>query len=202
MFWQTLFIRQIIQKRRIMYKRFTDEELVELLRQGKDKAFDELYFRYRDLLVRFVYLRMKSIPVSEEIVQEVFTTIWERRKTLVIQKKFSAYIYTSVRYVTLDYFKSHTITDQYIKEVLDSNTAEYSSTNATEDSIYYEELQEAVDKAASLLPKKAKEVFILSRIKHYTNKEIAEELNVSHETVKYHIAYALKFMRSYLGEFN
>ncbi|WP_316632473.1 RNA polymerase sigma-70 factor [uncultured Flavobacterium sp.] len=185
-----------------MYKRFTDEELVELLRQGKDKAFDELYFRYRDLLVRFVYVRMKSIPVSEEIVQEVFTTIWERRKTLVIQKKFSAYIYTSVRYVTLDYIKSHTITDQYIKEVVDSSNNDYSSNNATEDSIYYEELQEAVDKATLLLPKKSKEVFILSRIKHYTNKEIAEELNVSHETVKYHIAYALKFMRSYLGEFN
>jgi RNA polymerase sigma-70 factor (family 1) len=185
-----------------MYKRFTDEELVELLRQGKDKAFDELYFRYRDVLVRFVYVRMKSVPISEEIVQEVFTTIWERRKTLVIQKKFSAYIYTSVRYVTLDYIKSHTITDQYIKEVIDRNTGEFSSTNATEDSIYYEELQEAVDKATLLLPKKSKEVFILSRIKHYTNKEIAEELNVSHETVKYHIAYALKFMRNYLGEFN
>lgn len=185
-----------------MYKRFTDEELVELLKQGKDKAFDELYFRYRDLLVRFVYIRMKSIPISEEIVQEVFTTIWERRKTLVIQKKFSAYIYTSVRYVTLDYIKSHTVTDQYIKEVIDRNTVEFNSTNATEDSIYYEDLQEAVDKATLLLPKKSKEVFILSRIKHYTNKEIAEELNVSHETVKYHIAYALKFMRSYLGEFN
>ncbi|WP_428228656.1 RNA polymerase sigma-70 factor [Flavobacterium sp.] len=185
-----------------MYKGFTDEQLVELLRQGKDKAFDELYFRYRDVLVRFVYVRMKSVPVAEEIVQEVFTTIWERRKTLVIQKKFSAYIYTSVRYVTLDYIKSHLITDQYIKEVTDRNTNDHNSTNATENSIYYEELQEAVDKATLLLPKKSKEVFILSRIKHYTNKEIAEELNVSHETVKYHIAYALKFMRNYLGEFN
>jgi RNA polymerase sigma-70 factor (family 1) len=185
-----------------MYKRFTDEELVELLQQGKDKAFDELYFRYRDVLVRFVYMRMKAVPVSEEIVQEVFTTIWERRKTLVIQKKFSAYIYTSVRYMTLDYIKSHTITDQFIKEVAGSSTNNYTSSSSTEDSIYYEELQQAVDKAASLLPKKSKEVFILSRIKQYTNKEIAEELNVSHETVKYHIAYALKFMRSYLGEFN
>jgi RNA polymerase sigma-70 factor (ECF subfamily) len=185
-----------------MYKGFTDEELVELLRQGKDKAFDELYFRYRDVLVRFVYMRMKSVPVSEEIVQEVFTTIWERRKILVIQKKFSAYIYTSVRYTTLDYIKSHTITDQYIKEVVDRSHNNYSSSSTTEDAIYYEELQEAVDKAALLLPKKSKEVFILSRIKHYTNREIAEELNVSHETVKYHIAYALKFMRSYLSEFN
>jgi len=185
-----------------MFKGFTDEQLVELLKQGKDKAFDELYFRYRDLLVRFVYMRMKSVPVSEEIVQEVFTTIWERRKTLVIQKKFSAYIYTSVRYVTLDYIKSHTITDQYIKEVSDRSSNDHNSTNATEDSIYYEELQEAVDKATLLLPKKSKEVFVLSRIKHYSNKEIAEELNVSHETVKYHIAYALKFMRNYLGEFN
>ena len=50
--------------------------------------------------------------------------------------------------------------------------------------------------------KKSKEVFILSRIKNYSNKEIADELNVSIETVKYHITYALKFMRTYLGEFN
>ncbi|EJL59134.1 RNA polymerase sigma-70 factor [Flavobacterium sp. CF136] len=185
-----------------MYKKYTDEELVELLKQGKDRAFDELYFRYRDLLVRFVYVRMKSVPVSEEIVQEVFTTIWERRKTLVIQKKFSAYMYTSVRYVTLDYIKSNTLTDQFIKEVFDRNTVIENSNNTTEEAIYHDELQELVDKAASLLPKKAKEVFILSRIKQYTNKEIAEELNVSHETVKYHISYALKFMRSYLGEFN
>lgn len=184
-----------------MYKKHTDEELVELLQQGKDKAFDELYFRYRDLLVRFVYVRMKSIPIAEEIVQEVFTTIWERRKVLVIQKKFSAYIYTSVRYVTLDYIKAHTITDQYIREVAGNNIVTSNSNNTIE-SIYHDELQEAVDKATSLLPKKAKEVFVLSRFKQYTNKEIAEELNISLETVKYHISYALKFMRSYLGEFN
>lgn len=185
-----------------MYKGYTDEQLVELLKKGKDKAFDELYFRYRDLLVRFVYARMKSVPISEEIVQEVFTTIWERRTTILIQKSFMAYIYTSVRYKTLDYIKSHSVTDQYIQEVLDRNTVTQTYTNTTEDSIYYEELQNAVDKAADLLPKKAKEVFILSRIKHYSNKEIAEELNVSIETVKYHITYALKFMRTYLGEFN
>ncbi|QSW89320.1 RNA polymerase sigma-70 factor [Flavobacterium endoglycinae] len=185
-----------------MYKELTDEILVELLKQGKEKAFDELYFRYRDSLVRFVYVRMKSVPISEEIVQEVFTSIWERRKTLVIQKTFAAYIYTSVRYMTLDYIKSHTVTDQYIQEVLDKNTVSYTSHNATEDSIYYEELQKAVDEAAMLLPKKSKEVFILSRVKQYTNKEIADELNVSIDTVKYHITYALKFMRTYLGEFN
>ncbi|WP_431241775.1 RNA polymerase sigma-70 factor [Flavobacterium sp. P21] len=185
-----------------MYKKFTDEELVELLKSGKDKAFDELYFRYRDILVRFVYLRMKSVAISEEIVQEVFTSIWERRKTIVIQKSFAAYIYTSVRYMTLDYFKSHSVTDQYIQEVLDKNTISFSSHNVTEDFIYYEELQKAVDKATMLLPKKSKEVFILSRIKHYSNKEIADELNVSIETVKYHITYSLKFMRTYLGEFN
>lgn len=185
-----------------MYKGYTDEELVELLKQGKDKAFDELYFRYRDLLVRFVYARMKSVSISEEIVQEVFTTIWERRKTIQIQKSFRAYIYTSVRYKTLDYIKSHSVTDQYIQEVLDRNDIFYKSANTTEDSLYYEELQDAVDKAAALLPKKAKEVFVLSRIKNYSNKEIADELNVSIETVKYHISYALKFMRTYLGEFN
>lgn len=185
-----------------MYKGYSDEELVDLLKQGKDKAFDELYFRYRDLLVRFVYVRMKSVPIAEEIVQEVFTTIWERRKTIQIQKSFMAYIYTSVRYKTLDYIKSHAVTDQYIQDVLDRNDIVHSASNSTEDSIYYEELQNAVDKATDLLPKKSKEVFILSRIKNYSNKEIADELNVSLDTVKYHITYSLKFMRTYLGEFN
>jgi RNA polymerase sigma-70 factor (ECF subfamily) len=111
-------------------------------------------------------------------------------------------VYTSVRYTTLDYIKSNTITDQYIKEVIDRNLSDSLDHNATEEAIYHDELQDALDKATSLLPKKSKEVFILSRFKQYTNKEIAEELNVSHETVKYHIAYALKFMRTYLGEFN
>lgn len=184
-----------------MYKNVSDEDLIVLLQAEHHKAFDELYFRYRDLLVQFVYVRMKSVPVAEEIVQEVFTTIWERRKTLVIHKKFSAYIYTSVRYVTLDYLKAHTITDQYIKEVIDSNTLTVNSNNTME-AIFHDELQQAVDKATSLLPKKAKEVFVMSRFKQYTNKEIAEELNISLETVKYHISYSLKFMRSYLGEFN
>jgi RNA polymerase sigma-70 factor (ECF subfamily) len=184
-----------------MYKNKSDEDLIVLLQVGQDKAFDELYFRYRDVLVRFVYVRMRSIPVAEEIVQEVFTSIWERRKTLIIQKKFAAYIYTSVRYVTLDYIKEYCITDKYIKEVMDSNINADNS-NSTMEYIYHDELQKALQKATSLLPKKAKDVFILSRFKQYSNNEIAEELNISLETVKYHISYSLKFMRSYLGEFN
>ena len=181
-----------------MYKDFTDEELVVLLQEGKDRAFDELYMRYRDALVGFVCQRMKSIDVSQEIVQEVFTTIWERRRVLVIQKKFSSYVYTSVRYVTLDYIKSHAITDEYVQEVVEAVSPQ---SNSTEDYIFHEELQEALEKSTDLLPKKAKEVFILSRFKNYTNKEISEELNISTETVKYHIAYALKFMRVNLKEF-
>ncbi|WP_163397302.1 RNA polymerase sigma factor [Flavobacterium fluviatile] len=185
-----------------MFSKYTDEELVDLLKQGRDKAFDELYFRYRDDLVRFVYIRMKSVAIAEEIVQEVFTTIWERRKTITIHKKFSAYIYTSVRYITLDYFKSHALSDQYIQEIMHCDGITYESNNSVEEAIYHDELQQAVDKATALLPKKSKEVFILSRFKQYSNKEIAAELNISHETVKYHISYALKFMRSYLGEFS
>lgn len=81
-----------------MYKGYTDEQLVELLRQGKDKAFDELYFRYRDPLVRFVYIRMKSISVSEEIVQEVFTSIWERRKRFYSKKFCGLHIHLCALY--------------------------------------------------------------------------------------------------------
>ncbi|MGA9639287.1 RNA polymerase sigma-70 factor [Flavobacterium sp.] len=181
-----------------MYKQCTDEELVVLLQQGKDRAFDELYIRYRDVLVRFVHQRMKSLDIAQEIVQEVFTTIWERRRMLVIQKKFSSYVYASVRYVTLDYIKAHAVTDEYVQEVVEASSPKI---NSTEDYIFHEELQDALQRSTDLLPKKAKEVFILSRFKNYTNKEISEELNISTDTVKYHIAYALRFMRINLKEF-
>lgn len=181
-----------------MFKNGTDEELVVLLQQGKDRAFDELYIRYRDPLVNFVFRRVKCVTTAEEIVQEVFTTIWERRKVLVIQKTFSSYVYTSVRYVTLDYFKRSSITEEYVQEVVEAST---DKNNTVEDHIFFEELQEALQESTDLLPKKSREVFVLSRFKNYTNKEIADELNISKDTVKYHIAYALKFMRSNLKEF-
>lgn len=57
-------------------------------------------------------------------------------------------MYTSVRYVTLDYIKSNTLTDQFIKEVFDRNTVIENSNNTTEEAIYHDELQELVDKAA------------------------------------------------------
>nr|WP_315174129.1 RNA polymerase sigma-70 factor [uncultured Flavobacterium sp.] len=183
-----------------MFTKFSDEELVVMLQEGRTKAFDELYIRYRDLLVNYVYRRVKSVSIAEEIVQEVFITIWERRKVLVIQRKFASYMYTSVRYATLDYFKSNTIKDDFIDEVVNSYE-ESPKTNSIEEYIFFEELQEALNNATLLLPTKAQEVFVLSRYKNYTNKEISEELKISIETVKYHINYALKLMRTNLKEF-
>ncbi len=181
-----------------MYTSHTDEELITMLQQGQEKSFDELYLRYRDKLIHFVHRNIRSLPIAEEIVQDVFTNIWERRKIIVIDKKFSSYIYSAVRYISLDYMKLYKQANQYSQDLLKENNP---ANNTTIDHVYYQELHTALHKHTKLLPKRAREVFILSRIDYHTNKEIALRLNISTETVKYHIAFALKFMRSNLKDF-
>jgi RNA polymerase sigma-70 factor (family 1) len=182
-----------------MYRLHTDEELMYLLQEGLEKPFEELYARYRIKLIRFVYSNIRSMPIAEEIVQEVFTNIWERKSVIVIDKKFSSYIYSAVRYITLDYIKAYKLADAYSQNILKNGDS--LNNNITADHIDYKELQEAIHKNTKLLPKRARAVFELSRMRYYTNKEIACQLNISTETVKYHIAFALKFMRANLKDY-
>jgi RNA polymerase sigma-70 factor (family 1) len=174
------------------YNDLSDEKLLALLKDGREEAFDHLYFRYRNKLLSIAYNRMQSKEAAEELVQDVFADIWQKRQTLQIRHNLSSYLCTAIKYAVLDHIRSQKTKDSYVAEMM--KAGENTSPSA-EQAMDFSELDFHLNKSIDALPEKCREVFTLSRFENYSVREIAEKLNISPETAKYHIAHALKTLR-------
>jgi RNA polymerase sigma-70 factor (family 1) len=175
-----------------------EDELINLLQQGKLGAFREIYTRYWKQLYANAYKRLKNKEMAEEIVQEVFTSLWHKRGALNITQTLGGYLFTSVSNLVIDQYRKNLVRARY-KE---SFKLVYSETdNSTEDAILVKELEHTIENEVNSLPDKCRSVFELSRVEHKTNKEIACELGISEKTVEHHITKALKHIRLGLGNY-
>ncbi|MDB5000372.1 MAG: polymerase sigma-70 factor [Mucilaginibacter sp.] len=175
-----------------------EDELINLLQQGKLGAFREIYTRYWKQLYADAYKRLKNKEMAEEIVQEVFTSLWHKRGALNITQTLGGYLFTSVSNLVIDQYRKNLVRARY-KE---SFKLVYSETdNSTEDAILVKELEHTIENEVNSLPDKCRSVFELSRVEHKTNKEIACELGISEKTVEHHITKALKHIRLGLGNY-
>ena len=178
------------------FNTLSEDELIALLRQDKLGAFREIYTRYWKLLYADAYKRLKNKEMAEEIVQELFTTLWHKRAFLSISSTLSGYLFTSVGNLVIDQYRKDLMRARY-KE---SFKLVYSETdNSTEDAIIAKDLENTIEHEVNALPSKCRSVFELSRLEHKTNKEIAFELGISEKTVEHHITKALKKIRLGLG---
>ncbi|MDB5287224.1 MAG: polymerase sigma-70 factor [Mucilaginibacter sp.] len=175
-----------------------EDELINLLQQDKLGAFREIYTRYWKQLYADAYKRLKNKEMAEEIVQEVFTSLWHKRGALNITQTLGGYLFTSVSNLVIDQYRKDLVRARY-KE---SFKLVYSETdNSTEDTILVKELEHTIEHEVNSLPDKCRSVFELSRVEHKTNKEIAFELGISEKTVEHHITKALKHIRVGLGNY-
>jgi RNA polymerase sigma-70 factor (family 1) len=170
----------------------TDEDLLALLKKGSEKAFDCLYFRYRNKLFNIAYNRLKSKEVCEELVQDLFADLWQKCHQLQIQNNLSSYLCTAVKYAVLDHIRAQQSKEKYISEMLRS--VENTSPTA-ESQLDHDELSYHLSRGIEALPEKCREVFVLSRFEKRSIREISEQLKISPDTAKYHISTALKKLR-------
>jgi RNA polymerase sigma-70 factor (family 1) len=173
----------------------TDEQLIDCLISGQEKAFDELYDRYRDKLYTIAYNRVRSREVAEELIQEVLADLWEKRHSLKLQSSFAAYITTALKYTVLDYIRSQKRKETFYQAILRQPSPP--GTNV-ENEYLFTELREHIEQGINQLPEQSRRVFRLSREQSYSVNEISQALQISPNTVKYHIAYALKALRIHL----
>lgn len=179
-----------------MYK-LSNEEILVLMQQGDEAAFEELYNRYWKKLYNAIYSRTRSVEWSESIVQDFFTSLWLKRSKLKINSSFEAYAFTAVRYHLFHYIQKEIIRKKY-SEALKVRSVRHA--NSTEEMVLANDLSKNVSKAVAQLPEKCRSVFELSRHAHKTNREIAEELGISEKTVENHLTRALKYLRLNLRE--
>jgi RNA polymerase sigma-70 factor (family 1) len=176
-----------------------DGDLLEMLKNDDDAfAFSELYNRYWDKLFGAAYKRIRSVETAEEIIQDLFTDIWARRKKLDIQAELPVYLFCAVRYRVINHIdkKMVKISFEKVRPLLYPLTD-----NSTEEIVIANDLRYCLEQEAQLLPVKCREVYYLSRHEHQSNKSIAKQLSISEKTVENQITKALKRLRTSLNNF-
>jgi RNA polymerase sigma-70 factor (ECF subfamily) len=170
-----------------------ERELVTLLSKGNINAFNALFREYSKRLYRFAYGYLKSEAEAEELVQEVFTRVWEKRSDLKEDLSFKSFLFTISFNIIKKHFRARTYNNDFVSSRLGIDVDTSTTDKITSDSLnnYIRELVEQ-------LPKRRKEIFIKSRFEGESIKEIAQELDISHKTVENQLTEALRFLRNRL----
>lgn len=177
----------------------TDSELVSGIYQNDKKAFRQLYDRYQEDLYRVAFRKIRSEEVAEEIVQDIFVNLWEKRHKLVVDD-IRSYLFRAVRNGVLDYLRAQLVRQNYVKESV-SFGEQVSYSTSTDDDLTLNDLKQAIDSGINQLPEKTRKIFILNRLENRSAEEIAALLTMPKRTVEYHITVALRSMRVALKDF-
>ncbi|CAL1519687.1 RNA polymerase sigma-70 factor [Chitinophaga sp. MM2321] len=173
-----------------IYQTLSDNELLVLLKKDEEAAFTEIYNRYWETLFAIAYNRVKEIQVAQDIVQDLFTSLWlNRHKTALLSLR--NYLATAIKYLALAHLRK---TD---RAGICTNEADVPlATAATvENDLHYKYLLQLLREETNQLPEKCKLIFKYSREDSMTVAEIARQLNISPRTVETQISKALRHLR-------
>lgn len=171
--------------------------LKKISEENSEIALESLYKSYFDKLMRFVQLYVNSEQVSEEIISDIFFTIWKSRDSLPEIKNFNAYLYKMARNMSIDYLRRHKMSFDRLEDI---HFDLYLGTETTpEEDLISKELIDQLDDAIDKLPNQCKMAFKLIREDHLKYKEAADILNVSVKTVEAHITKAVKILRQVIN---
>lgn len=157
-------------------------------------AFDAIYNLYCHKLHLFVIRYLKQEEDAEEIIQDVFVKIWENRNQINTHASFESFLFTISYNSTISLLRKR-LNERKSREYLKSVQQIHDTYNVIDD-LHYKELNKMAQSLIEQLTPRQKEIYTLSREKGMTHKEIAEQLNISENTVKNHLVSILKFLKS------
>lgn len=176
-----------------------DIDIIEEKQILTDKVtYENLFRTWYEPLCKYAYSILKDVFESEDAVQKVFYELWDNRFDIDINSSIKSYLYRAVHNTCLNRVKQLRIRDEHNKQMV---LGEESQHNDVYEKIIERELDRKIKLAIEGLPPKCRLVFELSRFQMLSYKEIAEELNISSNTVENQIAKALKLLRVSLREF-
>ena len=175
-----------------------DQFWIENVQNGDERAFEILFKKYYLSLTRFVWRYVNSKAIAEELIQELFTILWEKRDKLDMDTKKSirAYLYKSARNLALNQKKERKIKDKYVSEWMEQkeNPEIY-----FRDEYREERIRKAIAQAIEELPPRGKMTYKLHRYDGLTYEEIAAVMDVSVKTVESQMTRTLKILRERLS---
>ncbi|WP_442590885.1 RNA polymerase sigma-70 factor [Pedobacter sp. AW31-3R] len=164
-----------------------------------EQTFFELYEFYWKKLYHIALKYLGDSFQAEEVVQELFTSLWQRKDTLLLfEDTVENYLVRAVRFRIARIYSDEV---RRTKKIDEFKQRQATSNNLTEKQVLYNFLQEDVDKLVNLLPDRCKDVYQLSRTKGLNNREIAGNLLISEKTVENQLTKALNFIRNGLKRY-
>jgi RNA polymerase sigma-70 factor (ECF subfamily) len=184
-------------------RRQRDQKWLEGVRHGDEAAFEALFLAYYEKLCQYAARYISSHDVVEDLVQDVFLSLWRRRSDLRSELDVRPYLYKAVRNEALKYLNRQRVRKRPdTQQRLDRQELEKRLAQAAPDEeLEHQEFEAAVQAAIETLPERRREIFNLSRRNDLTYSEIAELLDISVKTVETQMGRALRFLEKHLSRF-
>lgn len=168
-----------------------ENKLLLELSQGSELAFTNMYNQYKNIVYSTAFRITKSKIQSEEAVQDIFLKIWQNRESLTEINNFENYIYIVSRNHLFNSIKKIARETNLIAEINSNENSFIDTDNSIKDEQYNTILNQIVEQ----LPPQQQKVYKMAKWDGLSHQKIGENLGISTETVKKHMAQALKFIR-------
>ncbi|HWK06782.1 MAG TPA: RNA polymerase sigma-70 factor [Puia sp.] len=162
---------------------------------GDQKAFGELFFRYKDRVYTIALTYTENRVIAEEVVQDVFVRVWKNRQKLKEIDSFSSWIAVIARNRALTALQKIAREGKRRSALISYLPGEVSD---AEERVQDNQLEELLENALTRLSPQQRKVFVLSRLQGHSRQEVAEMLNLAPATVSVHLTLALKSIRAFL----
>lgn len=175
----------------------TEKEVVEALRTGSVIAFEKLFERYSQKLYRFSLSYLKAEEEAEDVVQEVFLSLWKNRSRLKTETSFQSYLFTIAFHAILKNFNKQAKRKKFQLDLFEMLAAESAT---LEDQINFELLLSKLNQLIEQLPLRRKEIFLKRKKEGKSIQMIAHEMGISEKTVENQITEAMNSLRKSFSE--
>lgn len=175
----------------------SDEELFVFKRmvEGEKEAFRFFFEKYYSDLCNMVNLYLRDPVMSEEIVQDIFMYLWEKKESIKIESSLKSYLLRASKNRSLNYIRNEKTKLEIYSKL---NNSDHGTIEMPDTVLDSNQLREVINAAIDSLPERCREVYILGKEKSMSYKEISEELGISVKTVEVQMGKALKKLREQL----
>ena len=168
-------------------------KLIRNLKKGKLSAYKELFDEWYPKMVHYAYSLIRDPQSAEDIVQQVFIKVWEKRKSLVEDGEIGSFLYVLTKRSCLNWIRDH-------KQSEDLDESTRSAETDPLDILIEKERESIINRTIDSLPKQRRKAFIFNAVEQLSDNDIADLMHLSVRTVQKHLELARKDMRFYLGD--
>ena len=179
----------------INYSSFDDKDLLLKLKAGQKKAFDEIYNRYAKFLFHYAHKCLNNWDDTDDFVQDLFFKLWTNKESINVFGSLRAYLTRCLKNLIIDKYRHQKLETNYLRD-LDIRDLQ---DNSTESYINQKDYKNVLQQHIKELPAKMQQILVLRKLEDLSILEIADQLNISKQTVKNQVLTAMSRLKSSLN---